>query len=147
MKLRLTHHYPDSTPREVWNLATSLAALHEVCAPLLNFEGIPREGRIKTGDHFEPLVRLFGRMPPQPYAMTVVSCDDDAMSFQSDEKGAGVRKWAHHLQVLPEGDGARIEEEIEIKAGLLTPLFYLWARTLYRHRHKPRLKLLAQARA
>ena len=86
-------------------------------------------------------------MPPQPYAMTVVSCDDDAISFQSDEKGAGVRKWAHHLQVLPEGDGARIEEEIEIKAGLLTPLFYLWARTLYRHRHKPRLKLLTQARA
>lgn len=144
MKLSLDHDYPGADPRQLWDVVTSLEALHEVCAPLLVFDNVPRTGRIATGDSFAPNVRLFGKLPPQPYEMTATLVDDAAMHFQSQESGAGVRQWDHHLWVHATDSGAMIHEEITIRAGLMTPLFWLWGRTLYRHRHAPRKRILAR---
>ena len=38
--------------------------------------------------------------------------------------------------------GSRLTDRIEIDAGLLTPLFVMWARYLYKARHKPRMRML-----
>lgn len=140
--LSLSHDYPGHAPRVVWDLAISYAALHYVCAPLLTFEGAPVTGRIQPGDDLSVRVRLFGRLPPQDYRMHLIECDDAAMRFVSDETGAGVERWRHRLQVTATDQGARIDEEIEIEAGWLTPVFVRWARYLYRHRHPRRLAIL-----
>ena len=131
----------DADPTRVWALVTDFKALENVCQRFLSFEGLP-EGRLETGQSFDVMVRLFGRLPAQPYHMEVELCDDAAMQFQSREKGAGVTQWDHHLWVQPERNGTRLRETITIKAGLATPLFLLWARLLYRGRHAPRVDLL-----
>lgn len=141
-KLSLTHDYPGQSARTVWDCATSYAALHHVCAPLLTFEGAPVTGHLQQGDDLSVRVRLFGRLPPQDYRMTLLEVDPDGMRFVSDERGAGVDRWRHSLHVVETPDGARLVEEIEIEAGWLTPLFVRWARVLYRHRHPRRLALL-----
>lgn len=140
----LSHEYR-SAPDKVWALATDFQALAEVCKPLVVFEGLP-SGRCETGMKVHVMVRLFGKLPAQPYAMDVLDCDDAAMVLRSRESGAGVRRWDHTLSVhaTPSG-GARLHDHIDIDAGFLTPLFVWWGRKLYRHRHGPRLALLGEA--
>jgi len=140
--IELSHDYA-SPPEKVWALATDFAALGEVSKPLVHFSGLP-EGRCAQGMKATVQVRLFGVMPPQPYTMEVLEQDDTAMRLRSSELGVGVTSWKHTLQVAPNGSGARLTDHVEIDAGWLTPVFAWWGRTLYKHRHKPRLRLLGE---
>lgn len=141
--IHLTHDY-DAPARQVWRICTDFDALAEVCKPLVTFEGLP-SGRLTPDLSITVNVRLFGVMPPQAYTMALTAYDDAKMTFASAERGAGVRRWNHTLRVRPVGErGARIEESIDIDAGLMTPLYAAWARKLYRHRHAGRLRLLAR---
>ncbi|MGH1329284.1 MAG: hypothetical protein ACRBBK_00235 [Paracoccaceae bacterium] len=134
------HDYPVA-PAALWAIVTDYQALAYVMKGLIAFEGLP-QGRAYSGQAFWVQVSLFGRFAPQPYFMEVLECDEARMLIRSREKGAGVKSWHHRLQVSATAHGSRLSDRIEIEAGLLTPLFALWARYLYRARHKPRCALL-----
>lgn len=136
--------YPVSATR-LWALATDYAALREVMAGLASFDGLP-SGRTRTGQRLEVMVSLFGKLPKQPYRMEILECDDQAMILHSSEQGAGVKNWLHTLTVIETQTGSRLHDRIEIDAGLLTPVFALWAKYLYSARHRPRLRLLESGR-
>jgi len=139
--VHLTHSYPYPA-RQVWKVTTDLDHLETVTAGLLAFRDLPSE-TIYRGQHIKVQVSLFGKLPYQPYEMTVTDFDDDNMTFRSNEVGAGVKSWRHSLAVLAQdGGGARIDEQIEVNAGWLTPIFAAWARFMYRKRHAPRLQIL-----
>jgi hypothetical protein len=133
----------DATPEQLWMLVTDYDALGEVMQGIASFEGLP-SGRTKTDQKLDVMVSLFGKLPSQPYTMEVLECDDARMILRSSEHGAGVKSWHHTLTVSETETGSRLTDKIEIDAGLMTPVFALWARYLYRARHKPRLKLLKQ---
>ena len=139
--VHLQHDYPVD-PERLWALVTDFAALTEVMAGLATFTGLP-QGRARTGQRLEVQVRLFGWLPPQPYVMEVLECDDGARRLRSSETGMGVHTWRHSLWVETTAAGARLSETIEIDAGWRTIAFTIWARFMYRARHKPRLRLLA----
>lgn len=141
----VTHDYAVPAP-VLWALVTDYDALAEVMKGLISFEGLPA-GRTRTGQKLEVMVSLFGRLPPRPYVMEVLECDEDNMRLRSSEKGAGVKSWHHTLTVTGTQTGCRLTDRIEIDAGWLTPVFALWARYLYKARHKPRLRLLGIAGA
>ncbi|MQQ09850.1 hypothetical protein GFB49_15400 [Epibacterium sp. SM1979] len=144
--VQLSHEYPYSA-EQVWAVATDLDHLRTVTQGLLAFRDLP-SGQIHSGQHLNVQVSLFGRLPYQPYEMTVVSCDPTQMTFQSEEVGAGVKYWRHSLAVVPTAAGCRIDEQIAIDAGHWTWAFAAWARFLYRRRHAPRMRILeAQASA
>lgn len=138
--IRVTHDYP-VPPRRLWALVTDYEALGRVMEGVVAFEGLP-EGRTRTGQVVDVQVSLFGRLPKQPYRMEVLDCDDARMVLRSSESGAGVRSWRHTLSVEAIPGGSRLRDVIEIDAGILTPVFALWARYLYGARHAPRLRLL-----
>ena len=140
----LTHDYPVPAGR-LWALVTDYDALAEVMQGLASFEGLP-SGRTQTGQILDVQVSLLGKLPPQPYRMEVLDCDDVAMVLRSDEKGAGVRSWRHTLRVTPTETGSRLTDRIEIDAGWKTPIFAAWARYMYGARHKPRLRMLSERR-
>lgn len=139
-KFTLVHDYAVS-PARLWALVTDYDALAKVMAGKITFDGLP-EGRTRAGQRIDVMVSLFGRLPPQPYHMHVLSCDDTARELRSSEKGAGVRSWHHHLAVTQTQGGSRLTETLEIDAGWLTWAFVLWAKHLYGARHQPRLALL-----
>lgn len=138
----LVHRYPHS-PDLVWLVAIDLDHLARIASGKVTFRRLPK-GRIFKGQVIDVEVSLFGAMPFQPYRMEVTDFDPVAKRFRSSEKGAGVKSWRHSLQVFEDGGGARVEESIEIDAGLLTPLFCRWAQFLYASRHKPRLDILKE---
>lgn len=141
-RVSLRHAY-DVAPATLWRLVTDLDALARANAPRVVMLGLP-SGRIHAGQTLDIRVSLFGRLPPQRYSMHVVECDDVLHRFRSVEAGAGVRRWEHSLVILPRPGGALLSEQITIDAVLLTPLFALWARYLYRSRHPARLRMLAE---
>jgi ligand-binding SRPBCC domain-containing protein len=140
IKLRHIYPYPADL---VWKVATDLDLLKRVVAGKVEFRNLP-SGAIFSGQDIKVDVSLFGVLPYQPYRMQVVSLDVEQMCFVSSEKGAGVKSWQHSLRVVANGQGAAIEEEIEIDAGLLTRLFCKWAQFLYKGRHRPRLEILEE---
>jgi len=137
----LYHDYA-APARDVWDVATDFAAFADVMDGIVSFSGMPTQGRCATGQVFDVKVRLFGKLPPQDYHMEVELCDDDAMMFQSRERGAGIKRWDHRLTVSSVENGSILHDHIEIDAGLMTPLYRLWAKFVYTRRHKPRLRLL-----
>lgn len=143
MKPVILEHSYEAAPERVWALATDYAALAQVCAGVVAFDGLP-EGRTYTGQRVEVMVSLFGKLPAQHYEMEVVLCDNEGFVLQSSERGAGVKSWRHRLTVRADGAGSVLRDEIEIDAGLMTPLFRMWARYLYGRRHEPRVAMLAE---
>jgi len=146
MKTVILEHEYAATAQEVWALATDLDALKQIMEGVVRFDGMP-SGRVFQGQRINVLVSLFGKLPPQPYFMEVLECDNDAMVLRSVEKGAGVKSWRHRLSVESQGSGCRLRDVIEIDAGWMTWAFAIWARYLYRKRHEPRVRLLNKRRA
>lgn len=140
----LEHDYPVA-PARLWSLATDYGALSDVMKGIASFEGLP-SGRTQTGQKMDVMVSLFGKLPKQPYHMEIVECDDQNMILRSSERGSGVKAWQHKLTVTETETGSRLHDKIDIDAGLLTPVFALWARYLYGARHKPRLRMLEEGR-
>mgnify|MGYP001801469554 CR=1 FL=1 len=140
--ITLTHDYR-APPRVVWNIATDMDAYRTAMGRLIAFDGLP-SGTIQTGQRIDVRVSLFGILPWQDYTMTVETCDHDAMTFQSDEHGAGINSWRHHLRVIETSQGCRLIDTVEIEAGWKTPFFAAWARIVYQARHKPRLQMLTE---
>ncbi|MDF2231140.1 SRPBCC family protein [Albimonas sp. CAU 1670] len=142
--VELRHDYPVS-PDRLWAMVTDYEALAESVAGLIAFEGLP-EGQVRPGQVVEVQTSLFGRLPPRPYRMEVIEHDAGARRLRSREHGMGVRRWEHEMAVEPIPGGARLNERVEIDAGLATPLFAAWARFMYRARHAPRLRMLEAGR-
>ena len=140
--ITVTHEYPYSA-RDVWAVATDFDSLAKVMRKVIVFDRLPR-GRIEPGQEVAVRVSLFGMMPWQDYLMRVVEMSDAEMWFQSDEHGAGVKSWRHRCSVVETAEGCRLTDEVEIDAGLMTPLIAWWAGVVYRARHRPRLELLAR---
>lgn len=65
--------------------------------------------------------------------------------FEMRDDGFGqlVKKWDHTMTVRQNGGGCVYGDNVEIKAGPLTPFVWLFAMVLYRHRQR-RLKRLAE---
>ena len=139
--LVLTHDY-DAPPDAVWRVATDYACFARAMEGVATFDGMPATGRVTEGQVLEVKVRLFGRLPPMDYRMEVVACDDAARTFRSVERGGAVRSWVHELSVDPRGTGARLTDRVTVDAGPMTPLMRLWARFVYRRRHRPRQEML-----
>lgn len=128
-------------PAKLWAIATDYGALTEIMKGIASFEGLPT-GRTETGQRLNVMVSLFGKLPNQPYEMDILECDNTRMILRSSERGAGVKSWEHTLTVTETEFGSRLTDRIEIEAGILTPVFGLWAKYLYGARHKPRQELL-----
>jgi len=63
--------------------------------------------------------------------------DQEKREIQTREYDAMIRRWDHRLHFEPAGDNkCRYTDDIEIQAGVLTPLVWLWAEWFYRHRQK-----------
>lgn len=139
-KITITHDYPNPA-RAVWEVATDFAALAKVMRKVIVFDRLP-EGRIEPGQEVTVRVSLFGVMPWQDYFMRVEAMSDAEMWFQSDERGSGVKSWRHRCSVVETPEGCRLTDEVEIDAGVMTPVFVWWAGVVYRARHKPRLEIL-----
>jgi hypothetical protein len=128
-------------------LATRL--LRYVTSPMLCFDPIEPPVLPERWEDSEYLVslRVFGLIP---FGRQIIGISrrDRSREFgrfhaevRDNGRGTFVSKWDHLVTIEAQGDGCRYTDRVEVQAGLLTPLVWLFAWFFYRHRQRRWLKL------
>jgi hypothetical protein len=125
---------------QAWAAVQTSALLEEICAPLIYFaadngEQIPERWTSQTPNRLRP--KMFGVLPLATRTLNWERIDHEKREIQTREYDAMIRRWDHRIHVEPAGDDqCRYTDDIQIQAGVLTPLVWLWAQWFYRHRRK-----------
>jgi hypothetical protein len=79
-------------------------------------------------------VHISGGNAMKCFMQTILDCRGEIQSRESDPI---VRRWDHRIRVQEISDcRAHYSDEIEIDAGILTPVVWLFAAGFYRHRQR-----------
>jgi hypothetical protein len=127
-------------PEKVWAELQTSAVHREIIRPLMRFHALDAPGapeRWSQGSTYRFRCYLFGVIPLGVHTILIERIDPVALEIQSREHEALVRHWDHLIRIRPTPDGhALYSDEIEITAGLLTPLVWAFAQWFYRHRQR-----------
>jgi hypothetical protein len=95
-------------------------------------------------------VRLFffHVIPAWKHEIRIVRMDEAAREIYTNERGGPVRQWNHLIKIDPAGaERCRYTDQIEFRAGILTPSTWLFTQTIFRHRQRRWRKLARSLRA
>ncbi len=137
----------NTTPDKLWQEIAKPQSLQYVAAPILYF--FPR-GDTDLNPDWEinreyPLDLFFLKfIPLGAHTIILKKIDPEKNEILSNEKGKLARIWNHTIQFRAIND-SQIEysDTIEIRAGLLTPLIWLFSHFFYRHRQRRWKQLLS----
>ena len=139
MIARISSHFPCSET-ELWRRIIEPRSLQFVASPLLTFTPIEagaleREWQV---DRDYPLRLYFMKLIPLGrHTIRLVKIDRSTNTILSEERGSLARVWNHRIHFRQVAPGKlAYEDEIEIRAGVLTPLIWSFARLFYRHRQR-----------
>jgi ligand-binding SRPBCC domain-containing protein len=141
----------DLPPDEVWRRVQTPDLLMHIAAPLVRFHMVNPAHVSNFGKQERFLVdlTLFGVLPfGTQWIVPTVHLNDAAMwpkKLRDNGYSALIKTWDHWITVEPDGEGGtRYRDEVEVKAGLLTPFVWLFAQVFYRHRQR-RWRALARS--
>lgn len=89
------------------------------------------EGEAITGWVF-----LLGVIPFSKHTIGFEIVDPATRTLRSNEHGGLLKRWDHTITTTPEEGGCRYVDEVDIDAGLLTPLVVAYAHAFYRYRQR-----------
>lgn len=126
------------TEDELWNRIMQPQSLRYVAWPLLTFEPVERgalDGPWQVGRAYDLKLRLLGIIPLGRHCIRLVKIEKATNTIESCENGLLARVWNHTIRFNRQ-DGATVNysDEIEIGAGLLTPIVWAFAHLFYRYR-------------
>jgi hypothetical protein len=130
----------DCPPELVWDAVQTSSLLQDVIRPLITLEPVGAESfpeRWTDGMSVRCRVYLFGIFFLGVRMLQFERIDQIGREIKTREKDPVVRRWDHRIRVEPmSGVRAHYSDEIEIDAGILTPLVWLFAEGFYRHRQR-----------
>lgn len=126
----------DTSAEKVWPILRRIPTLVYINRGLI---GVPDVGgwpeEFSEGMKVSTRLLLFHLIPTWEHHIAVVSVDEEKQQALTNEHGGAVRKWNHRIRVEPVSEKKCLyTDEVEIHAGLLTPLVWLFAQSLYRYR-------------
>jgi hypothetical protein len=124
----------------VWAMLQTSSLLLDVIRPLVTLEPVGAETfpeRWTQGTSVRCRVYLFGIVFLGLHTLQLERIDQASREIQSRESDPIVRRWDHRIRVQElSGGRAHYSDEIEIDAGVLTPVVWLFAAGFYRHRQR-----------
>ena len=139
-----------STPLEapadlVWELLHKTQSLRYVAKPLLCFKGdLPERWPGPGGVVRVEKMLLFCVIPAWSHELRMIRFDENEREILSNEQGGPVKIWNHRITVEPLSEKrCHYTDELEVRAGTLTPLIWLFAHLFYKYRQM-RWRSLAQ---
>lgn len=145
MKIRTTSLFPASGDI-VWELLQKSSTLFFITKNWITFgdrEHFPERWHNHTVIY--TTVRPFAQSSNKPYKIIFITIDNNKLIMKTRESGAGIKTWNHTMRVQSVSiDRCYYIDEVEAKAGILTPLLWLYIKLYYKHRHKRWMELLAQ---
>lgn len=138
MRVRRSTELPCDADR-AWEELQKPGLLQHVSRPLLSVRF--RDGRPErwtVGEHPVSL-RLLGVIPlgRQTVGIEVPPSERGEFRLRDNGRGRLVRRWDHLVVIEPLGPGrCRYTDDVEIEAGVLTPVVTAFAWVFYRHRQR-----------
>lgn len=139
----------DCTASELWQEISKPDSLQFVASPILVF--VPIESGVfdiewEIGRDYPLKLYFLNLIPLGRHTIQLVEVDRDRNVISSRESGPLVPVWNHTILFQETRPGlVSYTDEIEIRAGWLTPFVWLFAYVFYRHRQR-RWKMLLQIR-
>jgi hypothetical protein len=130
----------------MWTELLKPDSLTRVSAPILYFS--PQDGQAlpttwEVGGTYALTLSAFRVLPLGRHVIEVKVLDAEAGEIYTHEHGSLVRVWNHRIRLGAQGTAVEYTDQIEIHAGALTPLIWLFAHVFYRHRQRRWKALLA----
>ena len=127
----------DAPPAAVWEAVKRLDTFRYVTRGVLGYrvtEGTPddlREEMVVRGRLY-----FFHVLPAWTHSIRVLRVDEQAHEILTSENGGPVKNWGHLIRVQhgPEPGRSHYTDQIDIRAGALTPLVWAYAHVFYRYR-------------
>ncbi len=99
---------------------------------------------LHEGQEIQDRILFFRLIPAWRHHLRLVRVDEKRREILSQERGGFIRAWNHRIHIEPENTArCRYTDEIEIRAGVLTPLVWAFAHLSLRYRQL-RLRRLIQ---
>jgi len=118
-----------------FELAQKVELFEHVVAPWLRIRGVRMPERIEAGASGSARLWWLGALPSWRHHLAVVHAGDG--EIRTNEHGGPVRTWNHHLRFEPlDASSCRYTDEIELEDGLRGLPTRLFARLMFRHRHR-----------
>ena len=133
----------ECSAERAWQEVQTTRLLEYVAHPLLVFDPIEPQTWPETWREGEYLsrMRLLGIIPFGKQCIAISIPDRSNASAKGEyrvrDNGYGdmVKKWDHLIVIEEVADGTtRYTDRLEIEAGILTPIVWLYARVFYQHR-------------
>lgn len=131
----------DLPPETVWSEVQTARLLKHIAWPLVRFlpVGDGEFEAFEPGGRYPVELRLFGVLPfgTQWIVTSMHETETSEWPKQLRDNGysALISKWDHWITIAPDGKGStRYKDEIDISAGLITPMIWVFAQMFYRHR-------------
>ena len=138
------------SPEDAWYLVKKSSTLIFITKGLLSFS---------DNDHFPAewvedstvasRLRFFGLIPAWKHQLHFQKVSDSELEITTEEQGGIVSKWKHRIKIssMHKGATSLYSDEIEIEAGLLTPIVWLYANLFYRYRQLRWKRLVSHNRS
>ena len=99
---------------------------------------------LHEGQEIQDRILFLRLIPAWRHHVRLVRVDEKRREILSQERGGFIRAWNHRIHIEPENTArCRYIDEIEIRAGILTPLVWAFAHLSLRYRQL-RLRRLIQ---
>lgn len=126
-----------SSAEEAWDLVKQSNTLLYITRGLMGFKPINsalpnlwQEGRTEF-----LRILLFGLIPAWRHQINFKEIDDSKMKMLTHESGGIVNTWNHLISVKAIDDSnCRYTDDVEIRAGIFSPLVWAYANLFYRYR-------------
>lgn len=135
---------------ELWHKITEPKSLQFVTSPLLRFVPVQQDGLAgewQVGVPYPLKLYFLNVIPLGRHTILLMRIDKETNTIVSQESGQLARVWNHTISFREIAPGiVSYTDEIEIRAGWLTPAIWLFAQLFYRYRQR-RWKVLLHKKA
>ena len=143
----VTSVFPVS-PDEIWERLTRVETLQYIAAPFASFSPLAPDKEMvwREGETSQFRLRIFGFLPVGVHTIEVRRFDSASYTIDTHEGNKSVPIWNHRITISQvEKSTSRYTDEVELGAGWLTGVVYIWSKMFYRHRQRRWVKLLEKS--
>jgi hypothetical protein len=150
MKLKLSTRL-DCVPKTAWQYVLMPALLEYIAHPLVRFESVdpPHFPERWTEGDYKSRLGLFGFVPfgEQTIGIRINEARQKENTFYElldDGHSKLIPTWRHRITLKAYEGQTLYTDELELRAGFLTPFVWLFAFIFYHHRQRRWRKLVAE---
>ena len=121
---------------EAWSAIRESKTLLFITKGFLEFEAAENfPKRWIEGQTVKSKLLFFGKFPGWVHQLHFTEISDEKREQFTKEEGGLISQWNHLIKVVPiNGKQCKYTDEIHIRAGVFTPIVWLYAKVFYRYR-------------